>query len=101
MSWEDLLPILQSGGAGLSILLGYLFYDERKEHKLTRKSLEALLEVAKQDAASMTRETVSAVRDVSAAINKVGDAQEETRASMARIAEAVTILSVRGRNRGA
>lgn len=101
MELPDFLALIQTGGpAAVIFLLGFLLWEERKEHKETRKALDAQGDDATKDAIAMTREVVSAVQNATSVIAKMGDGQREMRDFMAKIAEGITILSDRRGRRG-
>lgn len=92
MNFEDLLPLLQTAGAGVTVILGYLFYQERAEHRETRKAFDDLQAAIRANDVAITREVVLAVNNATAALDKIVEGSGETRISMAKIAEAVGIL---------
>jgi hypothetical protein len=100
VSVDQFLALIQTAGAGVTVLLGYLLWDERKEHKATRANLSHVLSAAKDEANSTTREVVTAVESVRSALDRIGDVQLEVRSSLTKVAEGVTILSARRSGRG-
>lgn len=101
MTIEAFIALVSQGGPVAVIgLLAVLYWREQASHEVTRQAFVALQNATKTDAVGLTREVVGAMRDTTAALNRIGEGAEHNRAVLATIAESITEVAVTVRRSG-